>query len=81
MADLDQAALDTRGLSPADVSQALQQQNVILPSGDVKIGRKDYLLAVSNSPDVIEAINTFPIKTDNGKIMFMRGVAHGRSFR
>ncbi len=76
MADLDQAALDARGLSPADVSRALQQQNVILPSGDVKIGRKDYLLTVSNSPDVIEAINGFPIKTDNGKIVFMRDVAH-----
>src|SRR5580700_2769851 len=42
MADLNAQALQARGLSPADVSAALQRQNVILPSGDVKIGDKDY---------------------------------------
>ena len=76
MADLDPQALDARGMSPADVSRALQQQNIILPSGDVKIGRKDYLLTMNNSPDVIERINDFPIKNENGKIVFMRDVAH-----
>ena len=40
MADLDPRALQSRGLSPADVSEALQHQNVILPSGDVKIGEQ-----------------------------------------
>src|SRR5277367_1510277 len=63
MADLDQEALEARGLSPADVSTALQHQNVILPAGDVKIGQKDYPLAMNNSPDVIASINDFPIKT------------------
>jgi multidrug efflux pump subunit AcrB len=76
MADLDRRALDARGLSPSDVSRAVQQQNIILPSGDVKIGRKDYLLTMNNSPEVIERINAFPIKNDNGKIVFMRDVAH-----
>lgn len=76
MADLDPQALAARGLSPQDVSRALQQQNIILPSGDVKIGRKDYLLTMNNSPDVIAKINDFPIKNDNGKIVFMRDVAH-----
>src|SRR6202789_2935713 len=54
MADLDPQALAARGLSPADVSAALQRQNVILPSGDVKIGDKDYALAMNNSPNLIE---------------------------
>src|ERR1700720_2173004 len=44
MADLDSQALQARGLSPSDVSTALQRQNVILPAGDVKIGDKDYTL-------------------------------------
>src|ERR1700674_857953 len=57
MVDLDQQALASRGLSPSDVATAIQQQNVILPSGDVKMGPKDYSLAMSNSPDAIEAIN------------------------
>jgi multidrug efflux pump subunit AcrB len=76
MADLDQHALEARGLSPADVSTALQHQNVILPSGDVKLGQKDYMLAMNNSPDVIARINDFPIKEINGKMVFMRDVAH-----
>ena len=76
MADLDQQALQARGLTPADVSGALQAQNVILPAGDVKIGKLDYLVAMNNSPDVIEAINSFPIKRVDGREVFMRDVAH-----
>jgi multidrug efflux pump subunit AcrB len=76
MADLDSRALQARGLSPTDVSSALQHQNVILPAGDMKIGDKDYSLAMNNSPDVIETINAFPIKTVDGRTVFMRDVAH-----
>ena len=76
MADLDLDALSARGLSASDVSGALQRQNVILPAGDVKIGDKDYTLAMNNSPDVIAAINAFPIKAIGGRMVFMRDVAH-----
>jgi multidrug efflux pump subunit AcrB len=76
MADLDSQALQARGLSASDVSSALQHQNVILPAGDVKIGDKDYALAMNNSPDVIESINSFPIKQVDGRTVFMRDVAH-----
>jgi multidrug efflux pump subunit AcrB len=76
MADLDSQALQARGLTPADVSNALQTQNVILPAGDVKLGTHDYLLAMNNSPDVIEAINTFPVRRVAGREVFMRDVAH-----
>ena len=76
MADLDQQALTARGLTPADVTRALLNQNVILPAGDVKIGAKDYTLDMNNSPNVIQAINAFPIKQIDGKTVFMRDVAH-----
>jgi multidrug efflux pump subunit AcrB len=76
MADIDSQALQARGLSPTDISQALQHQNVILPAGDVKIGSKDYTLSMNNSPDVMESINSFPIKEVGGKTVFMRDVAH-----
>src|ERR1700748_2562986 len=71
MVDLDQHALASRGLSPADVATAIQQQNVILPSGDVKIGPKDYALAMNNSPDAIAAINQFPVKQVTGQTVFV----------
>jgi multidrug efflux pump subunit AcrB len=76
MADLDSQALQARGLSASDVSAALQRQNVILPAGDVKIGDTDYSLSMNNSPDVIEAINAFPIAQVDGRTVFMRDVAH-----
>ena len=78
MVDLDPQALagarpDRRPTS----ATALQQQNVILPSGDVKIGTKDYALAMNNSPDVDRRPSThFPIKQVDGRTIFMRDVAH-----
>src|SRR5580698_4728991 len=76
MADIDSQALSARGLSPSDVSNALQRQNVILPAGDVKIGSKDYTLSMNNSTDVIDSINSFPVAQVSGKTIFMRDIAH-----
>ena len=76
MVGLDQDAMQARGLTPADISEALANQNVIMPSGDVKIGNKDYTVSMNNSPDLIDAINNFPIKAIDGKTVFVRDVAH-----
>jgi multidrug efflux pump subunit AcrB len=76
MVDLDMGALQARRLSPTDVSDAIQKQNVILPSGDVKIGVKDYALSMNNSPNAIAAINNFPIKDVDGRMVFVSDVAH-----
>ncbi|MGP0090562.1 MAG: efflux RND transporter permease subunit [Xanthobacteraceae bacterium] len=76
MVDLDPDALQARGLSPSDVSAALLEQNVILPAGDVKMGSKDYSVAMNNSPDVIAVINRFPIKPIDGRMVFVGDVAH-----
>src|ERR1700681_4668476 len=76
MVDLDQQALASRGLSPSDVASAISQQNVILPSGDVKIGTKDYSLAMNNSPDAIATISEFPVKNVAGQVVFVRDIAH-----
>src|ERR1700744_2250197 len=76
MVDLDQEGRASHGLSAADVATAIQQQNVIRPSGDVKIGAMDYTIAMNNSPDAIDAINQFPVKQVNGETVFVRDVAH-----
>jgi multidrug efflux pump subunit AcrB len=76
MVALDQEALQSRGLTPADVTEALSNQNVIMPSGDVKIGSKDYAVSMNNSPDAIATLNNFPIKQIGGKTVFVRDVAH-----
>ena len=76
MVDLNQQALQARGLSPADVSAAIQRQNVILPSGDVRLGDTDYAVKMNNTPDILSSVNSFPIKEVNGKQVFVRDVAH-----
>src|ERR1700691_1501631 len=76
MADLNAQALQSRGISLSDISKPLLHQNVILPAGDVKIGAKDYTLSMNNSPDVIQAINAFPVKTVGNDTVFMRDVAN-----
>ncbi|HTC44664.1 MAG TPA: efflux RND transporter permease subunit [Steroidobacteraceae bacterium] len=76
MADLDPKALEARGLTANDVSNALQAQNVILPAGDVKIGTQDYTLTMNNSPNVLDDINNFPVKQVGGRTIFVHDVAH-----
>src|SRR5271156_3173901 len=76
MVDLDQQALSARGLSASDVAAAIQKQNVILPSGDVKMGAKDYALAMNTSPNAIATINGFPVGQVDGQTVFVRDVAH-----
>jgi multidrug efflux pump subunit AcrB len=76
MVDMDDAALAARGMEPSDVSEALLENNVIFPSGDVKIGTRDYPVTMNNSPDEISAINDFPVKIANGRQVFLRDVAH-----
>ena len=77
MVDLDQQALQARGLSPADVSDALQHQNVILPAGDVKMGTQGLHRDDEQQPRRHRRRSTiFPIKEVDGKTVFMRDVAH-----
>jgi multidrug efflux pump subunit AcrB len=76
MVDLNQEALQARGLSPTDVSEAIQKQNVILPSGDVKLGDTDYAVTMNNSASIIDAVNAFPIRELGGKEVFIGDVAH-----
>ena len=76
MVDMDPQALAAQGLEPADISNVLLQNNVIIPSGDVKIGTKDYPVTMNNSPDVIARMNDFPVKVVDGRQVFLRDVAH-----
>ena len=75
MVDINSAALYAKGLSPTDVTNALNLQNLILPSGTVKIDQREYLVKLNGSPDVVSAFNDLPIKVVNGAIVYMRDVA------
>src|SRR5271154_4873295 len=72
MVDMDQTAMAAQGLEPSDISNVLLENNVIVPSGDVKLGTKDYPVTMNNSPEVIARMNDFPVKTVRGRQVFLR---------
>jgi multidrug efflux pump subunit AcrB len=76
MVDLEPEKLQGFGLSAADVSAAINLQNLILPSGTAKIGTQEYYVRLNSSPEVIDAINDLPIKTINGTTVYIKDVAH-----
>src|SRR5262249_39676728 len=65
-----------KGLSPADVVDAVSLQNLILPGGTSKIGATEYDVRLKSSPDTIALLNDLPIKTVNGTPIYIRDVAH-----
>ncbi len=78
MIDINPQALFSHGLGAADVSDALNSQNLILPTGFAKIGNREYSVQLNNSPTVVDAFNRLPIKTVNGTTIYMRDIAQVR---
>ena len=76
--DLDIAALQAKDLSPADVVSAISTQNLIVPSGTMKIDRFEYAIETNSAPSVIEQLNNLPIRSINGAVIYLRDVAHVR---
>jgi CzcA family heavy metal efflux pump len=75
MVDIDPAALYAKGLSPADISTALNAQNLILPAGTAKMGDREYNVRLNSSPDAVAALNDLPVREANGAVVYMRDVA------
>jgi multidrug efflux pump subunit AcrB len=76
--DLDTNALLAKGLTPNDVVNAVNSQNLVLPSGTAKIGATEYVLATNGSPDTIAGLNNMPVVTRNGATTYLSEVAHVR---
>ncbi|MBS1989318.1 MAG: efflux RND transporter permease subunit [Cyanobacteria bacterium SZAS LIN-3] len=78
MIDIDPFSLQAKGLSPRDVNDAINAQNLALPSGKAKVGDTDYRVLMNNTPELAESIGDIPIKMINGKVVYIRDVAHVR---
>ncbi|OOG43354.1 efflux RND transporter permease subunit [Rhodanobacter sp. C05] len=74
--DIDPSALQARGLSAADVANALAAQNLITPVGTQKIGAFEYTLQLNNAPGELKQLGDMPVKTVNGTTIYVRDVAH-----
>jgi multidrug efflux pump subunit AcrB len=78
MVDLNLPALQERGLSPADVVNAISNQNVIAPSGTIKIGRFEDQVETNSAPLTIAGLNNLPVKAVNGTVVYIHDIAHVR---
>lgn len=76
--DLDIPALQARGLAPIDAVNALNLQNLILPSGTAKLGGTEYAVRMNGSTDTIAALNDLPVRTQAGATTLLRDVAQVR---
>src|ERR1700761_4163734 len=76
--DLDQHALRALNLSAQDVNNALNAQNLILPSGTEKIGEYEYNIQLNGSPTAVDELNNLPVKAINGTTIYMHDVANVR---
>jgi multidrug efflux pump subunit AcrB len=73
--NVDIPALQAKGLSPVDVINAVSSQNLVLPSGTVKMGSTEYNVEMNGSTDTIAALNDLPIRTSNGATTYVRDIA------
>ena len=76
--DLDMQQLQARGLAPADVVNAVNLQNLILPSGTAKFAGTEYTVRMNGSPEAIAGLNDLPVRTSGGTTTYLKDVAYVR---
>ena len=78
MVDIDQTKLLAKGLTPLQVVNAVNAQNLTLPGGTEKIGKTQYTVRTNSMPPTIEALNEIPVSYSNGATVFLRDIGHVR---
>src|ERR1700753_1669572 len=74
MVDIDPEKLLAKGLTPLDVANAVNAQNLTLPAGTAKIGQTQYVVRTNATPASIDDLNNIPIKVVNGATIFVKDV-------
>ncbi len=75
MINMDQGLMQSKGISPANVLDAVNAQNLILPSGTVKIGENEYDVRLNAAPRTVAELNNLPIRQDGSSTIYLRDVA------
>ncbi|MBR0870208.1 efflux RND transporter permease subunit [Bradyrhizobium tropiciagri] len=78
MVDIDPDKLLSRGLTPLDIVNAVNTQNLTLPSGTAKIGDTQYTVRTNATPATIDDLNQIPVKFANGATIRLKDVAQVR---
>src|SRR3984885_6217725 len=74
--DLNLAALQAKGLAPSDVTSTIGSQNLILPAGTIKGNQFEYQVETNAAPSTIQGLNDLPIRSVNGRMVYIHDVAH-----
>ena len=78
MVDLNPRQLQAKGLSPSNVLDTLNLQNLILPSGTAKIGRLEYDVTLNAAPRTVAELADVPVKVVGNSTIYLRDVANVR---
>jgi multidrug efflux pump subunit AcrB len=78
MVDIDPDKLLARGLTPLDVVNAVNTQNLTLPSGTMKMGDTQYTVRTNAMPPSIADLNDIPVKFAGGATVQLKDVAQVR---
>ena len=74
MVDIDPLKLQAKGLTPLDVVNAVNVQNLTVPAGTAKIGDTQFSVRTNALPTSIEDLNNIPVKFANGATVFVKDV-------
>src|SRR6202167_6165144 len=78
MIDLNPGLMQSKGLAPQDVLNAVQAQNLILPSGTAKMGPFEYDVRLNASTRTVPELNDLPVKVVGNSTIYLRDVANVR---
>ena len=79
MVDLDPHALSAYGITPMDVSNAVNAQSLVLPSGQAKFGQTQFIMHINTLPSILDRLNDIPVKVVNGSPILLRDIAYVRA--
>jgi len=78
MVDLNPSALQTYGLTPSDITGALERGSPTLPSGSIREGARELQISLDASPASVQEFLDLPVATRNGVVLYVRDVASVR---
>jgi CzcA family heavy metal efflux pump len=73
--NMDQAKMQSKGIAPGDILNAVALQSVVMPSGTIKIGQSEYDVRTNGSPRTVEGLANIPVRQVNGTTVYLRDVS------
>lgn len=78
MVYVDPLKLEAHALSAMDVVRSVNEANLILPAGDVKIGPYDYSVYLNNQINAMDELNQVPLKTEGNAQVVVADVGQAK---